>query len=461
MSRLLSRSAIRQFELSALPVSIGAVLFGAVIGVAILISPLVGVLLVGGLAAMNLLLPHPLRVAYLLILAIVLTSAIPRNQFLPMFKPNELALALACAVLFLTLPPQGEARYIPGVLLLAILIFAVGTSIAPTLSYYTRHISQDMESLFVLLAPLQYLAIFWFFVYIANTTRQRFALIQFMFLCCSLVAAVGLLQAANVPPVNAVLHTLYPSDHTAQSADAGRVTSVMGAWNALGTFLMANLIVALAVWSYPAKRLYRINITVMFVLTLACLVATNFYSCLIGLAIGFAILDVFQPIDRKFVVVGVVLFALMVLVMWPAVSARLDAQFSSGRLLPQTIEYRIELWDEYFIPSIANSPVWGVSPTSDHILYQHPESQYVYLLFRSGAISLVAHVLWIALLVGWLALHVRQRKALSGRLAAATIALLIVLSVMGITNPVFTYSGTSEFLWMNLGLVVSEGISTQ
>jgi len=41
-------------------------------------------------------------------------------------------------------------------------------------------------------------------------------------------------------------------------------------------------------------------------------------------------------------------------------------------------------------------------------------------------------------------------------LNAVLFASLIVLSVMGVTNAVFTYSGAADYLWAIMGLLVVE-----
>lgn len=434
----------------------GALLFGVLVGTAYLLSPLASIALIGGLASLYLLVPHPLRVACILIAAIALTSATPRGAFVPFLKVNELVLVLAFILLFFEGVAQSRMGNVPGTPLVAFIILAAGTSLAPTVYYWVRGAGLDMEEIFSLIAPMQYLVLFWFFAVIAKTTQQRHAIVQFMFLCCSGVALVGLLQAAKIGPISSFLKTWYPSEQTFESAQWGRVTSVLGAWNCLGTFMMFNLLVASAIQYNLDRPIFQLNTLVMVLLAVPCLLATNFYAGVLGLVAGFIILKTIDPRGLKVVIPILLIVAVAAVLLWPSISARLREQFPGDELLPETIQYRITLWEDYYIPSIQKSIVWGVNPSSQHVFWEFPESQYIYLLFRSGLVSLLSHLLWVVILLAWLSRIIRQERGLTSKLALSIAAQLIVLSIMGLTNPVFTYSATIDFLWINLGLVVSE-----
>jgi hypothetical protein len=63
----------------------------------------------------------------------------------------------------------------------------------------------------------------------------------------------------------------------------------------------------------------------------------------------------------------------------------------------------------------------------------------------------------VVMLLVWLARRIRSTSGLPYYLASALFTLLIVLSVMGVANPVFTYSGSIDFLWISLGLATRQG----
>jgi hypothetical protein len=372
-------------------------------------------------------------------------------------KVNEIALIVALG--WLIILPEEKRRgsvIFPGMVLAALAILAAGTAIIPLAAYRLRGFSLSISEILGLVAPLQYLCLFYFFAVFPKDEAQRHRVIQFMWFLASIVAVIGLLQAAHVGPVTAFLKRFYPSEQTTQAVQVGRMTSVFGAWNVLGTFLMSVLVMALAFQNYPRSPLYRLNTRVMVLLVLPCLLATNFYASLAGLAMSFVILNLIQPRDKRVMLLILLLVVVAAIILWPLISTRIQYQFDSGTLVPQTVRYRILVWEKFYIPMIERSPVWGVSPNLDSVTFAYADSQYLYMAFHAGVIAVASHLIWVALLSGWLYGVMRSGPELSRNLGAAAFTLLIVYSVMGITNPIFTYSGAMDYFWISLGLIVNE-----
>jgi hypothetical protein len=444
-------------HLASLSGPIFACLLGLTLGISFLISPLLGAAVTAGLAAIWWFVPRWMQTSYILIGAIVFTSAVPRGQLVPILRLNEIVLMATILLLPIGLAGRAKLERIPGLPLTAIAILVVGTSVLPTMIYLLKGFPLTIEDILSLLGPLQYPLIFWFFATVPQTEAHRHQVIQFMFLTCSVVSLIGLLQAFGLGPIVAFLNSLYPSEHTTESAAAGRVTSVLGAWNSLGTFLMFNLVIALALQNYPSKAIYRANTFIMICLALPCLLATNFYAAILGMATSFVMLKLIEPRGFRIVFMVGLLFLVAIVLLWPQINTRLEYQFSEGELLPQTIRFRVEVWQNYYIGPILESPYSGVSPTARQLGFVWAESQYIYLLFRSGVFALISHLLWVVTLLVWLARRIRSTSGLPYYLASALFTLLIVLSVMGVANPVFTYSGSIDFLWISLGLATRQG----
>jgi predicted membrane channel-forming protein YqfA (hemolysin III family) len=83
------------------------------------------------------------------------------------------------------------------------------------------------------------------------------------------------------------------------------------------------------------------------------------------------------------------------------------------------------------------------------------ESEYINLLFRSGLVSLMAHLGWVGIMLAWLRREIRVNHDTARKLAVFMFVMLITLSIMAFTNAVFTYSGTIDYLWIVLGLFVN------
>ncbi len=433
--------------------------FGVVLGVAILVSPLLSVVLLAVFALVYHLALYPFRLSYLLLGAIIFTSAIPRHRIVPILKVNEIVLILALGWLFIPQAYQHRRSItFPGTLVAALAILALGTAIVPLIAYLLRGFALSTNDILGLIAPLQYLCLFYFFALFPKTEAQRHRIIQFMWFLASVVAVIGLLQALHVGPVVALLNRLYPSTHTANAAEVGRVTSIFGAWNALGTFLMTVLVMAMAFQQYSRTRLYRFNMRMMVLLVLPCLLATNFYSGLIGLSVGFVIVNLIRPLDKRVIFLVLLFVIVAVIVLWPLISVRIEYQFDSGSLVPQTIHYRLQVWEKFYLPLIQRDFLWGGAPNFDNIIFAYAESQYLFLALHAGMIALVSHLVWVVLLAGWLFGTIQHGPELSRNLGVTAFTLVVVYSLMGITNPVFTYSGSLDFFWISLGLIVSERV---
>lgn len=395
---------------------------------------------------------------YVVIVSTIFTSTLARGVALPFLALNELVLIVGLALAFFFALMNRLDKPFPGPLLAAVGILMVGTIIAPVLSYPVRGTTLSASDVVGLLAPLQYLGLLWLFATIPRRSVDRRMVVHLLILCASAVALIGILQAAQVPPVVAWLETWYPSGQLARTAELSRVTSVLGAWNALGLFSVVNLFLVAATYPYEHRRLYRLNMQVAMVLLLLCLLATNLYSGFLALLLGLAMLRLLDPnvLERRALIAGVGAVAVGVALLLPGLIERFAFQAGSETFLFQTLGFRVNVWLTYFLPAIQENLWWGASPSFATLGFEFPESQYIYLLVKSGLVSLLAHLVWLAVLIGWLGrVYRRVQLPFDRALVAVAVTQLITFSVVGIINPVFTYSGSIDILWILLGLVAS------
>ena len=281
-----------------------------------------------------------------------------------------------------------------------------------------------------------------------------------MLLCGAVVAAVGLLQAARIGFVTDLLHQWYGSTHEMRAATAGRVTSLMSAWNALGMFMMVNLFIA---WAFGISRpddLGNVTIAVAIAFCSACLIVSGSYAGAIGLLLGiFIITFLLQGINRKTIILfmGLAIVIIFAIILFkPLINERLNTQFGYGGAVPHTLIYRFKVWQEIYLPAVQQNLLWGINPTIPTTYsWQYTESQYLTLLFSFGLVGLIAYLAWIGITLTWLIIRFRQHQGLLKPVTAIAVAILLVLSVAGFTNAVFTYSGTADYLWIILALVTA------
>jgi hypothetical protein len=437
----------------------GALTAGLAVGALAVTAPLLVVALAASAATVAALSRGPLRpIAPLLVVVVLIafTSAMPRGLVVPLLAPNEAALLLVLLLAVVEAFLARRPNAVPAPVLVAVAAFALGTSLVPLGAYALRGVALDTADVFSLLAPLHYLLLFWLFAHVPRGDGERRAVVHVMIATSSIVAIIGLLQAAGVGPVVALLERWYPHSHLDAAGTVGRVTSVLGAWNALGLYLLTHLLLIAAVAVDERRPLYRLNLRVATGLALLCLLATNLYSGLIGVLIGYALIKRLDPRGIRAVIPLAVIGAIGFVLLLPELSHRFGQQFGSGSWIPQTLGFRWWVWQEYFIPPIAASPIWGVHPTYGHLAFPYPESQYIHYLFRSGLVSLMGHLVWLGALAVWLArARGRLSEPFARSLALVPLALMLVFSLIGLINPVFTYTASMGSFWIVLGLVVN------
>jgi hypothetical protein len=433
-----------------------AILIGLAIGVVSLLSPLLALgLMLAAIFALSAL-RRPMLIPYTAIANASFLVGMQRGQLIPLFIPNEPILLGLLGLAFIVVMTRGSTVRYRGEILLALGVFVIGTSFLPLMAYFGRRFLLGTADLFSLLAPAQYLITFWIFSQIPRNDAERHRIVQFMLLCASVVAVIGLMQAANIPVVTGLLRQWYPSPHESAALSLGRVTSLLGAWNSLGNYLMIVLLLIVATQSYPRSRLATANTLAALILCAMCLLASGSYASLFGLGFGVMVIKVF--FDRRglkaLLVLGFLLTITSAFLLQDQIAERLNYQFRDSGIIPQTLAYRFTVWQNIFFPILERNLVWGVSPTlTGRVTWEWAESHYLYLLFRSGLISLLAHLAFVALMLRWALRYIRAGSELARMLAIALLTIMISLTIMGFTNEVFTSSGAIDFMWMIIGLV--------
>lgn len=433
-----------------------AVAVGGLLGVIALIAPILGVVLVVAAVAAVFIIPRPIYLCYVMVLAVAFTSGMARGGFIPFLIPNELFLVLAFGLVTLHTLVWRAGRSIPTAVFIATVILLLGTTVIPTFRYVQRGFSLSVSDYISLAATVQFVLLFWIFVNIPRTDRQRRLILQLMIGTGAVIALVGLLQATRFGPIISFLNAVYPSPHTTASVGAGRITSLLGAWNALGTFLMMNLLLIAALYNDETDRRCRRNMQFSAALSIICLIGTGSYAGVVGLIVGYAIIKYFDPRGLKATIPFLGLAAVGIIIMFPLVAQRTAWQFgSSSGWVPQTLAYRFTVWEEIYLPIIAQNPVWGVSPTTEGLDWRTAESQYLFQLFSTGVVGLTGHLLWVGILIWWSFHQIRTNTTWLRSLAIFMLAILVVLSIMGLTNSVFSYSVVIDYVWIVLAVLAN------
>lgn len=431
-----------------------AIISGLILGLASLFSPWLGLAIASMGICFLLVLTRPILLCYVMIFAIAFFSGMNRGRIIPYFIPNEplLALASGLAIPTILIARRASTSRISS-FTAGWICLVFGTSIIPFLIYLIRRVSLTMSEVFALLAPLQYLLIYMIFRYIPTNEVQVRGILRWMLACTFFIGVIGLLQALRVGFILNLLASWYSSGHEEVALDVGRVSSVLGAWNSLGTFLMISLLILRAVIDLKPALMSKKAFLLVTAACAGCLIASGSYAGMIGLGLGLLIFEIFNTKGRKAIIAILFAGAVLAIPLQKNIFLRLAYQFQNGNWIPQTLAYRFKVWQEIFLPLIEKTWLWGYHPVMPSTLaWLYPESQYFELLLKSGIISLIGHLFWVVLSMIWSYRIIRSSSDLRRSLAACIFILFMVLSIMGLTNGVFTFSGVIEYLWILIAL---------
>ena len=439
---------------------------GIVIGGLAIFSPWLAFIGVLGVAFLIIAFTKPIILSYLLVAAATITSGIERGRFIPRFSLNEAALALAVGIAFLiVLITKRITMFRFGYGFIAFLLLGCGGVLIPIMIYLLQGTTLTIDTTFKLFANLQYFLLFWLFSVIPVSDKERKRLLYWMIFCGVIVAVVGLMQAARIGFVLSILERFYPSSHGEAflDVDVNRVTSLLGAWNATGIFLMTNLLICWVMLNSTSQRKDRIFLIVSMAIVAMGLVGTGSYAGILLALTGIGLSELmekrwWQNIPKNISRIAVILLVLAMIqpLILPIISNRIAFQSSGDGILPHTLTYRFWVWKEVFLPPIVEHFPLAVSPTiPPNYAWLFEESQYVMLQFRTGLVGLASFVSWILFTDLFLNQLRRNSKGLKFSIISISLVLVFLLTLAGLTNAVFTYAGTGDYLWILLAFSTS------
>lgn len=442
------------------------------------------VALLGGLTSLNLLVgvfccvimllialvePRPELIVYGLTLALPLTGGLARGAVVPILRVGQLLVVVGFILFVLARPSRlGKARLT--VIDLIFALFVLSEAVFPVLALYYRgeYINntpsiEGSTPLQLLLGPIQYYLLYRIMVATISSERQIKVLVKLSFVASIIVSIIGILQKLGVGPVKTFIETYYPPvqlGYTVADVDQ-RITSTLAHFSGLGAYLTFTIILALACYSaHDRLKFSPLLLGVTILLDSVALVLTGTLAAWIGLAVGAVVVFTLTrnlPKLVLFVPIGIIL---AVVIFKPFISSRLDEQIGSGAaqgLLPLSLVFRIQLWNDLFLPAIGEHLIFGAGPAPTVFSkWSAEESQYLLLLLRGGLFYFFSYILLIGVCIAacW-----RQIKRKSGdasqSVAIATLAILVAMSVMNFSAEYFTYVGGTQTLWTLIAIVVA------
>lgn len=430
------------------------------------INPSLGMLSALVLFLVVLVVPRPVLIVYGLALLMPLTGGLARGAVVPILRLGQAVIVFAFILFLLARPgPQGKGRLTA--IDLAFVLFFLAEAVFPVLALYYRgehldlndtHNIYGVSPLQTLLGPLLYYLLYRIVVATISSERQIKVALELSFIASIIVSAIGILEKV-VPPIRTFIETYYPPVGSTNSL--GRVSSTLDFYSGLGAYLAFTIIVALTCYA-AGKRLgiHPPLLVATILLGSIALLLTGTFAAWIGLAVGVAAVFILirrLPKMAFFILFGIVLAAVL---FQPFFSARFDQQLGAGAaqgVVPQSLAFRIQLWQQLFLPAIGQHLLLGSGPAPAVLNYwSTEESQYLYFLLRGGLIFFFSYLLLIgvAMAACWREMKSKSSDA-SHSVAIALLVILLVLNVMNVSGQYFTYVGGTQTLWMLLAIVLA------
>ena len=420
-----------------------------------------------GLAFLVLTFWRPAAGCGLLVLLTPLTTGLGRGTIVPFLRPNEALLLALLAGLALHRLHHPHPRPITS-LDLAVGSFAIGTVVVPALVLLVSNQPglPGADTLHDVLAPAQFLLVYLVFSRTPFSSRSVPMILNLAMLAGVIVGLVAIAELVDVGGIRELMARYYPVPVTPSWDPVYRPMSTLGHYSAVGAFGAMNFTLALSLATARHPDFSGPWLIVVMVVNLAAVVVSLTWAPLLVIPLVAVIILWHGRHVPWELGVTVVALAVAFVVFWPAVSERIAQQglaSSVGLVVPQTFQTRLDHWQQFFLPALADH-VWLGSGTIIPSIVPTPltdfvDNEYLRDAFRAGVVGLMLLlVMLLAIaLTGW-----RSRRAGSDptarSLGSTCLALVVFLALIGVTAEYLFFGGVSQEFAMLVGLLAAQNL---
>jgi hypothetical protein len=406
-------------------------------------------------------LTRPAFVVYAIAFTSPLTSGMARGAIAPFFRANELLLIAYLGVALVTFLARKRVfkfTWLDGLLL----TFLAFRCLLPTVVSLIRGEPFHANSFKVFFGPVQYYLVYRMVLECVSEERQVRRAIFLMLSSSGIVAFVGVLQAIQIPGINEILHTYYPSKYDMPSfLGSQRVTSLFqGDWNGCGLYLAMNVILGLGVIHLYRPKWQKVFLFSVVFLDLVVVILTGSFTATLCLILGTVLVFTFNKSSRvmlrPLLYVLPLAVALLAGVFWPMISHRLGLQFrDTTSLIPHTWQVRVNLWTEILWAYVERDWLWGIGTYQAN--WSTEENYYFYVILKAGIFGLVSYVLLLAVMLGRLRMDFKHDGTWRGALAVIIGIQILQILIANMSGMYFELSGVAEIPWFMVGFLVGAG----
>ncbi|KGM12172.1 hypothetical protein [Cellulomonas bogoriensis] len=422
-----------------------------VAGLSIVVTP-VGPVAVAGAALLALAVWRRPVVAAVVVAAVVpALSGLGRGLVIPGLKISEVLL-LGCAVVVFLRRPEGWRRF-------SATDAGLGLFAVAGIGFGIYHQLRGVEGYPDMLLRAGLLPAFlfatWWTASRAVRNREDLVLVLRWVLGLSLLPAlVGLAQYADVPGVREVLLVTVGEGLLPLPGEINpRVTGPFTIAHSFGGYLIVPVVLATVLLLRGDRTVLRrwqlLTVLAVDVAALVLAVTVTFFFW-----VPFAVLVAAAVVRRlgRAILLLAVLAAVVGALFSTALDARMEEQTTPAAgttegLLPQTVQYRMLVWERDYLPLLSRAAGVGIGiDTPSSVQFDSTENQYLTLVLRGGVGLLLAAVVGLVALGARARRTARSRDGTESAAAATVLGILLFLPFAALIWPYLTNAGFPQSL---------------
>ncbi len=441
----------------------GVAVLTLIVSAAMVIGPVTGVALavLGGVALVVLTRP---ATAVLVVTALVpVTSGIARGYPVPGLRVSEVLVVAVLGTVLVTGWNGWRPRW--SALEWGTLGYTVATVVFASAGAAANAMSVGPGTLFALLLPVQFLLLSRVTSVTLTTYALRRTALRLILTASVPVSLIALLQYLDVGPVRSMIVELTGSENFARAQELGfaaRATGPFDHWHVLAGYLLPVVLLGVALlFDRTQQIMSTAGIAVCVGASVVAMTLTFTFTTAFGLLAGVSLIA--ARAGRLGGLLKIVAIAAVVLggFLGPSIGERVSEQFDSraGRdrasFVPETLDYRFEVWQDEYLPAVAESPVLGYGPElPDSITWVYSESMYLSLQLLGGLPLVLAFGALVWTFFASMAPGQRSADPSVQAPARAVIAVTIVLIPMHAIFPYFASPGLPHLVWLLAGVAL-------
>ncbi len=409
-------------------------------------------------------LPRPAATGVALAALVPITSGLRRGFPVPGLRVSE-ALIVVGAVIVLLRVPAGRARPKWTALDWSVAAFTLGGPAIELLDVVTSGRALSGSSLQTVAGPVQFLLLYRVIAVsltgsgAARNAQRALLLASFPVSLLAIAESLGPAAIHNV----LVSWTGTTVFNTNGYTPVPRAASLFPIWLSLAGYLLVPLLLAIALLiagdTAVLPRWVLITAIVCgFGALVASLTITVFAAAVAGaLFLGWRYRRLFRTVAVTCAVGVAAALPFGALLMQRATAQHQSTTQTGNPYVPQTIAYRVQIWQDQYLPALHGHWATGYGPTyPPNITWAHTESGYITLLLRGGIpyLAITAVMLWFVISnasFGALVATTPERRAL----CEAAMALALLQPLINLTFPYLTDGGLPQPLWVVIGLLAA------